>query len=155
MRLAIVSVLASAVGVFCVSGVTTFNDVRSSPRALRHFAKPLSQYTTQSGVACSGYKPTNSQGTNIYAAAMSDLSPLWTGSKVCNRQARRYNLAYPYTISALAQRTLQIGKCLLLFRLSVPNDEISVMERAAAPTALAHRALETPFAGSVSMLNVS
>ncbi|KAK0200692.1 hypothetical protein DFS33DRAFT_1386610 [Desarmillaria ectypa] len=48
------------------TGVTTWND-----------------YGTQSSVACSGYSPTNSQGTDIYAAALGDLSPLWTGA-VCS-----------------------------------------------------------------------
>ncbi|KAF8203628.1 hypothetical protein BJ912DRAFT_940546 [Pholiota molesta] len=46
-----------------VAGVTTFND-----------------YGTQSGVACSGFSPNNSQGNGIFAAAMADLSPLWTGA---------------------------------------------------------------------------
>ncbi len=57
---------------------------------------PFTQFGTQSGVACSGisaflsvssllnmrirFLPTNSQGNNIFAAALSDLSPLWTGS---------------------------------------------------------------------------
>ncbi|KAJ7056659.1 hypothetical protein C8F01DRAFT_357682 [Mycena amicta] len=47
-----------------VAGVTTFND-----------------YTTQSGVACSGFSPVNSQGNGIFSAAMADLSPLWVGSR--------------------------------------------------------------------------
>ncbi|KAJ7024964.1 hypothetical protein C8F04DRAFT_968372, partial [Mycena alexandri] len=47
-----------------VAGVTTFND-----------------YTTQSGVACAGFSPVNSQGGGIFSAAMADLSPLWVGSR--------------------------------------------------------------------------
>jgi len=47
-----------------VAGVTTWNN-----------------YNAQSGVACAGFSPNNAQGTNTYAAAMSDLSPLWTGSR--------------------------------------------------------------------------
>ncbi|EJF63911.1 hypothetical protein DICSQDRAFT_54596 [Dichomitus squalens LYAD-421 SS1] len=49
---------------FAVAGVSTFND-----------------YSTQTGVACSGFQPTNSQGNGIFAAAMSDLSPLWVGAR--------------------------------------------------------------------------
>ncbi|KAJ7068824.1 hypothetical protein C8F01DRAFT_935527, partial [Mycena amicta] len=51
------------------SGVTTFND-----------------YGTQSGVACSGFSPTNSQGTNIFAAAIADLSPIWSGARCSGSQ---------------------------------------------------------------------
>ena len=51
-------------GVNAVAGVTTFND-----------------YTTQSGVACAGFSPVNSQGNGIFSAAMADLSPLWVGSR--------------------------------------------------------------------------
>ncbi|KAJ7145574.1 hypothetical protein C8R44DRAFT_972645 [Mycena epipterygia] len=51
-------------GVNAVAGVTTFND-----------------YTTQSGVACAGFSPVNSQGGGIFSAAMADLSPLWVGSR--------------------------------------------------------------------------
>ncbi|KAF8185636.1 hypothetical protein K438DRAFT_1907697 [Mycena galopus ATCC 62051] len=51
-------------GVDAVAGVTTFND-----------------YTTQSGVACAGFSPVNSQGGGIFSAAMADLSPLWVGSR--------------------------------------------------------------------------
>ncbi len=29
----------------------------------------------------SGFPPTNSQGNEVFAAAMSDLSPLWVGAK--------------------------------------------------------------------------
>ena len=32
-------------------------------------------------VALTGFSPTNSQGNNIFAAAMSDLSPLWRGAR--------------------------------------------------------------------------
>ncbi|KAF9058692.1 hypothetical protein BDP27DRAFT_1240413 [Rhodocollybia butyracea] len=46
------------------SGVTTFND-----------------FSSQGGVACAGFSASNSQGTNTFAAAMSDLSPLWTGAR--------------------------------------------------------------------------
>ncbi|KAF8168070.1 hypothetical protein B0H34DRAFT_792723 [Crassisporium funariophilum] len=60
----VVTFLNKASVVNAVAGVTTFND-----------------YTTQSGVACAGFSPTNSQGTNTFAAAMADLSPLWTGAK--------------------------------------------------------------------------
>uniref|UniRef100_A0A5K1K3T9 Cell surface hydrophobicity-associated protein n=1 Tax=Ganoderma boninense TaxID=34458 RepID=A0A5K1K3T9_9APHY len=56
---------ASAIGaVGAVAGVSTFND-----------------FTTQTTVACSGFPPTNSQGNAIFAAAMSDLSPLWVGAR--------------------------------------------------------------------------
>ncbi|KAF8142612.1 hypothetical protein K438DRAFT_1994779 [Mycena galopus ATCC 62051] len=51
-------------GVDAVAGVTTFND-----------------YTTQSGVACAGFSPVNSQGGGIFSAAMADLSSLWVGSR--------------------------------------------------------------------------
>ncbi|KAI1788063.1 hypothetical protein LXA43DRAFT_895286 [Ganoderma leucocontextum] len=47
-----------------VAGVSTFND-----------------FSTQTGVACSGFPPTNSQGNAIFAAVMSDLSPLWVGAR--------------------------------------------------------------------------
>ncbi|KAL7283997.1 hypothetical protein ACG7TL_001270 [Trametes sanguinea] len=46
-----------------VAGVSTFND-----------------FSTQTTVACAGFPPTNSQGNGIFAAAMSDLSPLWQGA---------------------------------------------------------------------------
>jgi len=58
------SVFGSLPAVLGASGVTTFND-----------------YTTQSGVACSGFSPVNSPSSGIYAAALGDLSPLWTGAK--------------------------------------------------------------------------
>ncbi|KAF8898707.1 hypothetical protein BD779DRAFT_1666503 [Infundibulicybe gibba] len=69
-----------------VAGVTTFND-----------------YSTQSGVACPGFSPTNSQGTNTFAAAMADLSPLWTGPRCagtmdaskCNGRGACTNCAGP------------------------------------------------------------
>ncbi|TDL25771.1 hypothetical protein BD410DRAFT_837233 [Rickenella mellea] len=61
---AVAAFFASVSTVYGASGITTFND-----------------YGTQTGVACSGYKPTNSQGSNIYAAAIGDLSPVWTGPK--------------------------------------------------------------------------
>ncbi|KAK0465149.1 uncharacterized protein EV420DRAFT_1627022 [Desarmillaria tabescens] len=58
-------VLLAHIGtVNAVAGVTTWND-----------------YGTQSGVACSDFLPTNSQGNNIFSATLSDLSPLWTGSR--------------------------------------------------------------------------
>ncbi|KAI8986651.1 hypothetical protein BD414DRAFT_460870 [Trametes punicea] len=47
-----------------VAGVSTFND-----------------FGTQSTVACAGFSPSNSQGNGIFAAAMSDLSPLWQGAR--------------------------------------------------------------------------
>ncbi|KAH8118204.1 hypothetical protein DFH11DRAFT_1503294 [Phellopilus nigrolimitatus] len=56
--------LSLQAGVHAASGVSTFND-----------------YSTQSSVACSGFSPTNSQGSNIFAAAIGDLSPIWTGPK--------------------------------------------------------------------------
>ncbi|ETW87362.1 hypothetical protein HETIRDRAFT_99716 [Heterobasidion irregulare TC 32-1] len=56
--------LAGIATVYAASGVSTFND-----------------YSAQSGVACSGFSPSNSQGNNIFAAAMSDLSPLWVGAR--------------------------------------------------------------------------
>ncbi|KAJ7928789.1 hypothetical protein B0H13DRAFT_2544537 [Mycena leptocephala] len=59
-----ITFLSSLSGVHAVAGVTTFND-----------------YTTQSGVACSGFSPVNSQGNGIFSAAMADLSPLWTGAR--------------------------------------------------------------------------
>ncbi|KAI0646575.1 hypothetical protein C8Q79DRAFT_1070147 [Trametes meyenii] len=64
--LAIVSlaVVMRIEGVDAVAGVTTFND-----------------FGTQTNVACAGFPPTNSQGGGIFAAAMSDLSPLWRGAK--------------------------------------------------------------------------
>ncbi|KAL0951148.1 hypothetical protein HGRIS_007882 [Hohenbuehelia grisea] len=49
------------------AGVTTFND-----------------YGSQSAVACSGFLSnlaSNSQGNGIFAAALSDISPLWTGAR--------------------------------------------------------------------------
>ncbi|KAE9394288.1 hypothetical protein BT96DRAFT_1022635 [Gymnopus androsaceus JB14] len=55
---------ASSESVNAVSGVTTFND-----------------FSSQSGVACAGFSASNTQGTNTFAAAMSDLSPLWTGAR--------------------------------------------------------------------------
>ncbi|KAF8589293.1 hypothetical protein K439DRAFT_1333077 [Ramaria rubella] len=60
----LISIFTSITIVYAASGETTFND-----------------FSTQSGVACSGFSPTNSQGTNIFAAALGDLSPLWTGPK--------------------------------------------------------------------------
>ncbi|RDX54816.1 hypothetical protein OH76DRAFT_1002151 [Lentinus brumalis] len=62
--LAIALALAHVSSVLAVAGVTTFND-----------------FGTQSNVACAGFGPTNSQGNNIFAAAMSDLSPLWKGAR--------------------------------------------------------------------------
>ncbi|KAK7683523.1 hypothetical protein QCA50_013357 [Cerrena zonata] len=58
------SLLTNLTGVLAVSGVTTFND-----------------FNSQSGVACAGFPPNNSQGNGIFAAAMSDLSPLWIGAR--------------------------------------------------------------------------
>ncbi|KAK0456482.1 hypothetical protein EV421DRAFT_62902 [Armillaria borealis] len=84
---AITFVLLVYVGtVNAVAGVSTWND-----------------YGTQSGVACSGFLPTNSQGNNIFAAALSDLSPLWTGSRCqgsqdaskCNGQGSCINCIGP------------------------------------------------------------
>ncbi|KAI0747046.1 hypothetical protein C8Q80DRAFT_1104997 [Daedaleopsis nitida] len=57
-------IVANIEPVDAVSGVTTFND-----------------FSTQTNVACSGFGPTNSQGNGIFAAAMSDLSPLWVGAR--------------------------------------------------------------------------
>ncbi|KAJ6504975.1 hypothetical protein C8R45DRAFT_1051005 [Mycena sanguinolenta] len=59
-----ITLLGHLPGVNAVAGVTTFND-----------------YTTQSGVACAGFSPVNSQGGGIFSAAMADLSPLWVGSR--------------------------------------------------------------------------
>ncbi|KAJ7497463.1 hypothetical protein FB451DRAFT_233580 [Mycena latifolia] len=59
-----ITFLSSLCGVHAVAGVTTFND-----------------YSTQTGVACAGFSPVNSQGGGIFSAAMADLSPLWTGSR--------------------------------------------------------------------------
>ncbi|KAM5543723.1 hypothetical protein V8D89_002340 [Ganoderma adspersum] len=57
--------LATTVGVAsAAAGVSTFND-----------------FSTQTTVACSGFPPTNNQGNAIFAAAMSDLSPLWVGAR--------------------------------------------------------------------------
>ncbi|KAF9068200.1 hypothetical protein BDP27DRAFT_1530195 [Rhodocollybia butyracea] len=55
---------ASSEPVSADTGVSTFND-----------------FSSQSGVACAGFSPDNSQGTNIFAAALGDLSPLWTGAR--------------------------------------------------------------------------
>ncbi|KDR69822.1 hypothetical protein GALMADRAFT_214902 [Galerina marginata CBS 339.88] len=82
----LIGLLAKVTVVSAAAGVTTFND-----------------YTTQSGVACSGFSPTNSQGNNIFASAMSDLSPLWTGAKCqgskdaskCNGKGACTNCAGP------------------------------------------------------------
>jgi len=41
----------------------------------------FNNFGSQSSVACSGFSPSNSQGTNIFAAALADLSPLWTGPR--------------------------------------------------------------------------
>jgi hypothetical protein len=60
----VITLFGSLPGVNAVAGVTTFND-----------------YTTQSGVACAGFSPVNSQGGGIFSAAMADLSPLWVGSR--------------------------------------------------------------------------
>ncbi|KAJ6549903.1 hypothetical protein B0H19DRAFT_951943 [Mycena capillaripes] len=73
-------------GANAVAGVTTFND-----------------YTTQSGVACAGFSPVNSQGGGIFSAAMADLSPLWVGSRCtgsmnaasCNGRGACVNCAGP------------------------------------------------------------
>ncbi|GLB35550.1 hypothetical protein LshimejAT787_0211150 [Lyophyllum shimeji] len=59
----VLGLISQVTVVNAVAGVTTFND-----------------YGTQSTVACPGFSPSNSQGNGIFAAAMSDLSPLWTGS---------------------------------------------------------------------------
>ncbi|EMD34681.1 hypothetical protein CERSUDRAFT_97266 [Gelatoporia subvermispora B] len=56
--------VANIAGVVAVAGVSTFND-----------------FSTQTGVACAGFSPTNSQGSDIFSAAMSDLSPLWIGAQ--------------------------------------------------------------------------
>lgn len=80
-----------------VSGVATFND-----------------YSTQSTVACSGYSPSNSQGSGVYAAALGDLSPLWTGSKCegtisasnCNGKGACTNCVGP-----ACPDELQCGQC--------------------------------------------
>ncbi|KAL9716214.1 hypothetical protein Ac2012v2_000660 [Leucoagaricus gongylophorus] len=61
---ALVMTIFCSAGVNAIAGVTTFND-----------------YGTQSSVACPGFSPSNFQGTGIFAAAMSDLSSLWTGSQ--------------------------------------------------------------------------
>ncbi|TDL24868.1 hypothetical protein BD410DRAFT_785592 [Rickenella mellea] len=78
--------LAALPAAYAASGVSTFNN-----------------YGSQSGVACSGYSPNNSQGNGIYAAAMSDLSPLWTGARCsgsmdaskCNGKGSCTNCAGP------------------------------------------------------------
>ncbi|KIJ60470.1 hypothetical protein HYDPIDRAFT_170234 [Hydnomerulius pinastri MD-312] len=63
--LALSSLLLSAVvGVVADSGIATFNN-----------------YDAQGGVACPGFPSSNNQGNGIYAAALGDLSPLWTGPK--------------------------------------------------------------------------
>ncbi|KIJ45612.1 hypothetical protein M422DRAFT_166116, partial [Sphaerobolus stellatus SS14] len=54
----------SATVALAATGVTTFNN-----------------YDSQGGVACSGFTSSNSQGNNIFAAALADGSPLWTGAK--------------------------------------------------------------------------
>ncbi|TFY73270.1 hypothetical protein EWM64_g10742 [Hericium alpestre] len=79
-------VLAQIALVVAVPGVSTFND-----------------YNAQTGVACAGFSPNNSQGSNIFAAAMSDLSPLWVGARCegsmnaanCNGQGGCINCAGP------------------------------------------------------------
>ncbi|KAL1943876.1 hypothetical protein VTO73DRAFT_3694 [Trametes versicolor] len=60
----VLAVVANIEPAEAVAGVSTFND-----------------FGTQSTVACAGFPPTNSQGGGIFAAAMSDLSPLWQGAK--------------------------------------------------------------------------
>ncbi|KAJ7776252.1 hypothetical protein B0H16DRAFT_1712634 [Mycena metata] len=62
-------------GVNAVAGVTTFND-----------------YTTQSGVACAGFSPVNSQGGGIFSAAMADLSPLWSIEETLHRQRMNWSV---------------------------------------------------------------
>ncbi|KAH7909992.1 hypothetical protein BJ138DRAFT_1009771 [Hygrophoropsis aurantiaca] len=64
MSLVTFILLAVAATANAATGVATFNN-----------------YDAQSGVACSGFSSTNSQGNGIYAAALGDLSPLWTGSE--------------------------------------------------------------------------
>ncbi|OJT12726.1 hypothetical protein TRAPUB_10754 [Trametes pubescens] len=61
---AVLAVVANIEPTEAVAGVSTFND-----------------FGTQSTVACAGFPPTNSQGSGIFAAAMSDLSPLWQGAQ--------------------------------------------------------------------------
>ncbi|PIL27754.1 hypothetical protein GSI_10907 [Ganoderma sinense ZZ0214-1] len=84
---AAVIVFAATIDVaWAVAGVSTFND-----------------FSTQSTVACSGFPPTNSQGNAIFAAAMSDLSPLWVGARCegtmdaskCNGQGSCVNCVGP------------------------------------------------------------
>ncbi|CDO71196.1 hypothetical protein BN946_scf184845.g67 [Trametes cinnabarina] len=64
--------------------VSLFNDVLMYVRSLDLSGVVddmfPAQFDTQTTVACAGFPPTNSQGNGIFAAAMSDLSPLWQGA---------------------------------------------------------------------------
>ncbi|THH17386.1 hypothetical protein EW146_g3403 [Bondarzewia mesenterica] len=60
------TLLTSIITVNAVSGVSTFNDV---------------SIDCSDHLILNGFSPSNSQGSNIFAAAMSDLSPLWVGAR--------------------------------------------------------------------------
>ena len=89
--------------VYAASGVSTFNDVRLVNRnppcdididvticSTQHkagllvlvsaFCVALIQHLIVAPKIL-GFSPSNSQGNNIFAAAMSDLSPLWVGAR--------------------------------------------------------------------------
>lgn len=93
------SLLTNLTGVFAVSGVTTFNDVSSYLQPVLQVDNTTLSSSTLRAVlpvqVCIylvfmlisindrdiGFPPNNSQGNGIFAAAMSDLSPLWIGAR--------------------------------------------------------------------------
>lgn len=99
----VLGLLANVATVYAASGVSTFNDVRlvnhDSPRDINiditicstrlkagllaqvnAFCVALIEHLTVAPKIL-GFSPSNSQGNNIFAAAMSDLSPLWVGAR--------------------------------------------------------------------------
>lgn len=99
----VLGLLADVATVYAASGVSTFNDVRlvnhDSPRDINiditicstrlkagllaqvnAFCVALIEHLTVAPKIL-GFSPSNSQGNNIFAAAMSDLSPLWVGAR--------------------------------------------------------------------------
>ena len=99
----VLGLLANVATVYAAYGVSTFNDVRlvnhDSPRDINiditicstrlkagllaqvnAFCVALIEHLTVAPKIL-GFSPSNSQGNNIFAAAMSDLSPLWVGAR--------------------------------------------------------------------------
>ena len=99
----VLGLLANVATVYAASGVSTFNDVRlvnhDSPHDINiditicstrlkagllaqvnAFCVALIEHLTVAPKIL-GFSPSNSQGNNIFAAAMSDLSPLWVGAR--------------------------------------------------------------------------